>query len=748
MVPADFSSHRFSVGAATTITILLLGDGGTLAQIASDNTTNTEVQAIGDLRQITGGVRSGQNLFHSFQQFSLTTDAIANFVHGEDIENIFSRVTGSVVSEIDGTIATQGGANLFLLNPAGIVFGANARLDVGGSFIATTGDRLIFEDGSEFGTAVAAEDEPLLTVSSPVGLQYGGNSGAIEVLPNANRAAGGGGLNIGAGKTLALLGGDVSISRNSLNAVEGNVEIGSSKSGTISLQANENSWQFDYGLVESFSKIGLDDRALVNSSGRVNFWGETIELSSGSGVRNFTIADNIKSTINLTAAESISLDNSLLLTQIGQQRATIPEAIASTGGDITLNAPQVSFNNGSVVSAGTLSDGAGGNITIEASDTVKLLSGTGNPSIISTSTRGTGDGGQIAIATGKLIVRDGSQVQALAGGGAGGTIAVRASEAVDLAGTGILRSQDSQGNLSQIELASGFSASSGIDGLPLELQPRGESGSLQIDTPNLKIADSAQISVSNYGLSNAGNIEIDTTTLNIDTAGAIVANTASGAGGSIDILADDLVLLDREGSISTTADRSGNGGNISIETANLALLKANRLTADAKQGNGGRIAIATQGLFVSPQSSITASSEIERQQGSVEISTLNLDSRLETKYKERYSFVAQEQIDTGCGAAGVEGNRFSYIGRGGIPTNLLQETAHLETIEDLGDRNSVWNSAKVKSATSLPKFPRPTENITEKIVEATAWVVNDRGAIELVADSPTVSLQPSSCQLE
>lgn len=742
MVSANFGSHRLLIGAAMTITILSL-DGNTLAQIASDNTTKTEVRAVGDLWQITGGVSSGQNLFHSFQEFSLTTDAIANFVHGEDVANIFSRVTGANVSEIDGTIATQGQANLFLLNPAGIVFGANARLNVGGSFIATTSDRLIFEDGSDFSATITTE-EPLLTISSPVGLQYGNNPGSIEVLPNANRAANDSGLSVSFGKTLALLGGDVSMSRNSLNAVGSNIEIGSSQKGMVSLEADNNSWEFNYDLVENFGKIELNDRALINSSGRVNFQGKTIQLSSGSGIRNFTIADNIKSTINLTATEAISLDNSLLLTQLGQQRMVIPEAIASTGGDITLKAPQISFNNGSVVSAGTLGAGTGGNIAIEASDTVELLAGEGNPSIISTSTRGTGNGGQIEIDTGKLTIADGSQVQALAGEGVGGTITIRAREAVELVGTGSLRSRDERGNVSQLELASGLSASSGIEGLPLELQPRGDSGSLKIYTPNLKIAESAQISVSNYGLSNGGDIEIATTTLDISTAGAIVANTASGAGGSINIVADKLIVLDSEGSISTTADRSGDGGNIFLETANLALLEANRLTADAKQGNGGKIAIATQGLFVSSESSITASSEIEQQQGSVEISTLNLDSRIETNYKQRYSFIGEEQIATGCGVVDTESSRFSNIGRGGIPSSLLQETFHLETLADLGEGNSNRDSAKISSKTSLPQLTRQTTNFNHKITEANTWFVNERGAIELVADRPTI-LSPASC---
>lgn len=743
MLSAHFSSHSFKVRATTTIIALMLLSDDVRAQIASDNTTNTKVQTIEDVVQITGGIRSGNNLFHSFEQFSLTSDRIANFDHSLEIENVFSRVTGGAISEIEGSIQTQGGANLFLLNPAGIIFGANARLNVGGSFIATTGDRLIFADETDF-SADLAKDKPLLTVSFPVGLQYGSSSGEIRVLPNTNRAASDNGLNIQPGNTLALLGGDVSIVRNSLGAVGSNVEIGSVKSGTVALQADESGWQFDYSSVENLASISLRDGAFINSSGRVSFQGNTINLSTGSGIRNFTSPNGVKSTIELTATESIVLDRGLSIAQVGQQRTAIDRAIADVAGDITLDAPQIWLNNGSVISAGTLSDGAGGNITINA-DTVTLSSEVGNPSIVSTSTRGIGNGGQIRIDTGKLTIRDGSQIQALAGEGAGGTITVNASEAIDLSGTGIWRSRDSAGNLSTIELTSGFSASSGIKGLPATLQPQGKSGNLAIDTPYLSIAESAQISVSNYGLADAGDIKITTSTLSLDTAGEIVANTASGIGGSIDIVAEELVILDRASAISTTAARSGNGGNIAIETDNLVLLESNRVSADAKQGKGGNVAIDTQGLFVDPASSITASSEVEQNEGRVDISTLDLNSRFEIDYREQSLLSAENKIDRSCGVGtNRTSSEFRDIGRGGIPNNLLKETAHSDTLADLNeyDRSDLIKSAE-KAKLHFERSEVPA------IAEATTWIVNSKGVIELIAKNPTVTVAQSSlCQLD
>ena len=736
----NFNSYSFTTATTTIVTIVMFNCGSVRGQVVSDGTTNTKVTVERNTSSIAGGIQAGQNLFHSFEQFSLATDTVASFNHALDIKNIFSRVTGGI-SEIDGSIQTQGNANLFLLNPAGIIFGANAQLNVGGSFIASTGDRLIFEDGVEF-SAVVPETKPLLTVSSPVGLQYG-NGGEIALLPNANRVFDNSGLNVRPGNTLALLGGDVSIDRNSLNGIGSNVEIGSVNSGKIKLQSHDRGWQFDYTNVTNLGRIDLVNRALVNSSGIVNFKGKTINLLAESAIRSFTDFSGTAGTITLEATESLDINSSLLLTQVGQQPN--PElAIAGVGGDILLKASQISFSNGSLISAGTLSDGAGGNITIDALDTFKLLGGeAGNPSIIGTSTQGIGDGGEIKINTGSLIIEDGSQVQALAGQGKGGTITVNASKAINISGTGILRSPNAEGDLSQARLTSGFSASSGIDGLPLEQQSQGESGNLIINTPNLTVEDEAQISVSNYGLSDAGDIKINTSTLNLDTAGEIIANTASGEGGSIGIIASSAVILNENSAISTTADRDGNGGNITIETDNLVLIESNRIGADASQGNGGRITIYTQGLFVAPGNSITASSEDERKIGSVEIFTLDLDSRLPTDYRVQSSFVAENLIETSCGVGeNLTANQFRNTGRGGIPNNPLQEIVNRETVADL-EPNQPETS---KSLTQQRNLLKPNVSDHRSITEANTWIVNSQGVVELIATAATARRSPS-CEM-
>ncbi|MGB3493455.1 MAG: filamentous hemagglutinin N-terminal domain-containing protein [Elainellaceae cyanobacterium] len=184
--------------------------------ITSSGDTNTQVNQVGDRYTIEGTTISGDgaNLFHSFEQFGLDTNEIAEFIADPDIQNILGRVVGGQVSLIDGLIEVTGAdANLFLMNPAGIIFGSNAQLNVPADFTATTATGIGF--GSDWFSALGDNDYAAL-VGDPASFAFGVDQpGAIANL---------GTLGVGEGQTLSLVGGTV-LNAGTLEAPGGSINI-------------------------------------------------------------------------------------------------------------------------------------------------------------------------------------------------------------------------------------------------------------------------------------------------------------------------------------------------------------------------------------------------------------------------------------------------------------------------------------------------------------------------------------------
>jgi filamentous hemagglutinin family protein len=253
---------RGKVWATTTIAfsgILVTVSDPSLAQVVPDDTLGNEGSRVTPLDQqndrIDGGALRGTSLFHSFQDFGVEAERGVYFSNPAGVENIFSRVTGNTSSNIYGTLGVQGNANLFLLNPNGILFGSNSRLDLRGSFVASTANSLVLPDGSRF-SAASPGAPPLLevNVTAPIGLQFEGeqpglivNAGTLQVDPEQN---------------LTLAGGTV-VSTGELSAPGGDIAV-------LSVQGG-----------------GIDQVPLVNLSQEGQLLGQTVVPRSTDGVRAF-----------------------------------------------------------------------------------------------------------------------------------------------------------------------------------------------------------------------------------------------------------------------------------------------------------------------------------------------------------------------------------------------------------------------------------------------------------------------------
>ena len=185
--------------------LLAVGQAAVTSAITGDGTLGTTVTPSGTIHTITGGTRpdNGRNLLHSFDRFSVGTGDTARFSGPTGIANILSRVTGGQQSIIDGQLqSTIAGANLYLLNPSGVLFGPNASLDVSGSFHVSTADYLRFTDGATF--AANLGQASVLTVAAPTAFGFLGNTPAAITIQGST-------LRVPEGKALSVVGGDIEI---------------------------------------------------------------------------------------------------------------------------------------------------------------------------------------------------------------------------------------------------------------------------------------------------------------------------------------------------------------------------------------------------------------------------------------------------------------------------------------------------------------------------------------------------------
>lgn len=577
----------------------LLTSHPTAAQIVPDATlrVNSIVTQQGNAIAIEGGTPAGGNLFHSFREFSVPTGSEAHFNNRLDVQNIFSRVTGGSISHIDGLIQANGTANLFLLNPNGIIFGPNARLNIGGSFLASTATRLNFADGTFF-SAAADQTQPLLTISVPIGLQYGANPGRILVQTSELRDSTLG-LRVQPNQTLALVGGDVALEGGTLGTAGGRIELGSvTGEGNVSLTPTEKGYALGYDSVPTFGDIHLSQLALVNASGEgggdIQVRARRLTLTDGSTIGAATLGTKPGGTVTVRTQESVELSgNSVEPQSASSLSAQVYPGATGAGGNLILETKRLILQDGARIDTSTFGQGAAGTLSVTAEESIEAI-GIGDIVIDGDPIRSgifnsvqpdaTGAGGNLTIKTGRLIVRGGAQVQAVAfGDGTGGNLTVTATESVEVSD----------------QIPSG-----GFSGIFTQTQAAATAGNLTITTPQLTVKNGAVVSASSFGGTGAaGNLTINTARLIVRGGGQVTAGTQPGGrGGSLTVNASEFVEVSGTGFggsslLSTSTFGTADAGDLSIETGRLivrdgALVQA----ATTGAGSGGTLTVRAREL--------------------------------------------------------------------------------------------------------------------------------------------------------
>ncbi len=670
-ITSSWRQTRLTVFVATLSLVVLTGPDMSQAQTTDITPSgfNTTVGAPTPLpngminHDITGGSRpgNGPNLFHSFGEFSVGTNHIANFLNetATPTTNILSRVTGGHESDIYGTIQTNGTggfgtANLYLINPAGVIFGPTASINVGGSFAASTADYLKLADGLKFNAIPGPADA--LWSMAPVaafgflGANPGGTisiqGGAFSGTPSITLV--GRDLKIGNTTTPGIVAVNVNpaipfMSGNVVNLISvgqladpvvgGEVNIaanftfsgfGTSPGGNILISSGQISTTGGFTAVTPpTGTVTIAPSGSVNNTvGTVagsppidivtgNFLLDGFLLTAGLG----NITNSPPGPVTVTAAESITLNGGNCQCFLGsietQANAASPGAGQISGG-ITFTSPSVTLTQGGALTSDVVGPGFAGAITLN----VENLSLIGEQNRITSNWDGgnvnvgragnitiRGLGGPNSSATSVDIAGPRSGIFATTRGAApGGSILVNAQSLSLASETEISSSTFSTGNAGNVILNVGT------------LTAAGHSAISSNSSSNDSTAGNAG-SIVIQGLTGSGNpaasVSLDNSTISTTIAGG----TSSSIPATIDITAQTVNLTN--GIISTVTNGAASAGSIAVKASTITMNNNSFIESETKShsfGNAGAISIkplvATLDLRLNNNAKISSSSDV------------------------------------------------------------------------------------------------------------------------------------------
>lgn len=648
---------QLQIAISLVTTGIIVNSHSSFAQLKPDQTLGLENSVVKPIDELKDGIEKGAirgtNLFHSFQEFNIGAGRSVYFANPVGIKNILTRVTGSNVSNILGTLGVNGTANLFLINPHGIYFGQNAKLDIQGSFIATTADSIQLGKYGLF-SATNPENSNLLTIS-PNALFFN------QLINQKNRdiQIENSEIEVNHGKTLAFIGGNLKIDNANLIAPGGRVELGGILgTGTVEINSENSNLKFIFPQSTPRGDVILSNQSLVNvrAGNRGDIAIHARKLQSQDSIMRAGIAANQGSVnsqagnIDIHATESVTLDESQILNTVR------PRGVGNSG-HITITTGSLSLLGGSELNTSTFGQGNSGNIMIQTSGPISLAgvdaSGELSSAIVTNvGDTGVGEGGSIDISAKSLTLNDGAEISASTKGkGNAGDITLKIKDSI------LLDEQMSQNWSSFIHS-------------DVEKGAVGDGGSIFITAESLFLANEALLSAATGGRGNSGDITIDVKTLSLDGLfTAIIVGVGSnpqgvrgiGNGGNIKIIADRVSLSNGAliqlstsgqgavGALELTARTlsltdgseiqgstfgSGTGGNITLNVSEAINLSGFGVygassgvlsgTREGSQGTGGNITVNTSALQITDGAVISGRTRSSKPGGNITINTNTL----------------------------------------------------------------------------------------------------------------------------
>ena len=634
------------------------------SQVVLDSSLRPQIPLTGPNYQITAnqGLKIGNNLFHSFSKFNLASTEFAIFSGPPGIDNVISRITDAHPSLINGTVrSTISGADLFLMNPNGLIWGPGSRVNILGSLHISTADRLSLGDKGRFD--MNPQNISSLTGDAPSSFEFlDGNSSLIKIQEST--------FSVPENKSISLLANQIQLSEGRTDIDNGNFRIiGSEPMSRILIQSTQK-----FGVINQIDDISTSNIEINNHSIMlVNdgifqvtghdllIYNSEISLNSASGNAELLISLTGNLDLNGSLIQSISTHESKsnhlivnakeIVIHTGSQLAAF-SLDNSAGGEILLNSDSITIDGSRTeyftgISTENHQNALGFGIIIQT-ENIDITNG----AVISTTTQGIKTGGHIDVTTENLSI-DGNDhdfstgiftlTTSLTNVGAGGNIKLVSKNLNVLNGGEINAASQGNGNAgnifidaSQIYLARNNSLL--LTGIfaQSEFDTDGRSGTISINTRSLEIRNGALIDNSSYSNNNGGSIKITARELLLSNLTALfnsgILSTSHSQkkdthGGQISIDTESLKISD--GSIiSTSTFNQANAGSIDIESDTIVIEDihmSNKPTGiisltnhDTQGGTAGNISIFSRSIDIF-RGEINASSTGNGDGGNIDI---------------------------------------------------------------------------------------------------------------------------------
>ena len=619
-----------SIAYSATCSAWLLASSAVVADITLQETGETLTGDMTISQEM--GLTQGTNLLHTFLAFNVDAGESATFTGSNAITNIVARVSGDGASQIDGLLrSTITDANLFLINPNGVAFGAGASIDINGSLHISTADSIVFGDDSRL--LVSDTGASGFTAAAPSAFGFSGVGAGITFdgtmisTLNTDRAA-----------SLSLVGGDITLSESSITFAGGTIDLIATQ-GEQDVAITMADRSFDNTALGAITitnaefvagKVDLDVSG--DAAGQLSLAGANVTLE-----RAFVFSDTegtgTGGAINVLATDALTLTEGA--------RITTDTTGGGAGGDLVILAGDVSLSGtNTALAASTISAGGiAGSIDVTA-NSIDILDGAQVSSVTSTAS----PGGDITLNTGDLTMASGGQISGQATSrGQGADVVINASQSIVIDATGTNAGEETGIRVDSINFLPFFVGGdagdivitapsltlkgSAVIAAQASLPSSGAPGAITLNVEQLAIEGGSSVSTLSSASADAGAISVNSSTVALIGAGSGFNSTTrrSGGGGSIVVMADNFTMSGGA-TADTSTEGAGAAGDISIDvtgSVNLTDASSELASRSSGEGRGGNISVSGESLTFSNNGVLSVTASGAGDAGNISLMALN-----------------------------------------------------------------------------------------------------------------------------